>query len=366
MEGLFKNILYKLRAVAGKKPTARVIAVSVVLVVVSCIGFATNRTNSDNSLPINESLVQIAQADVNQDGQDEYIYLDQSQMETANEVTLLVKDAGGNQIWSAGLNLSHAGWDQLFLTRLEGKHYLLRYNPAMFQGYCTYTFALFLPERGSQEQVIRTGTLEFDINGTAELDPGKMIDFAHEINALLKESTLLISSDGGSWSFGPSSAEPFFEGYSWLNDSPELYKKGDSLETKLEKYSQYIISNRKLSDILYTGYTSSHSDKFSEKEIRGAMESVIAKFHDFQGCELTKLWYDEEKSPNQIKSYMTGGRGFGNGVSPDNVIVIYSDFTVDSSGGDGSLNPNSTYTDWGWILIRDSSENEWQVDDWGY
>jgi hypothetical protein len=46
--------------------------------------------------------------------------------------------------------------------------------------------------------------------------------------------------------------------------------------------------------------------------------------------------------------------------------VLLSDFNVDSSGGDGSLNPNSTYGGWNWILIRDSKTGNWRVDDWGY
>jgi hypothetical protein len=46
-------------------------------------------------------------------------------------------------------------------------------------------------------EVFQTGTLEFDINGTAELDAPKMLSFAEEVNSLLAKSTLLISSDGG-------------------------------------------------------------------------------------------------------------------------------------------------------------------------
>lgn len=38
----------------------------------------------------------------------------------------------------------------------------------------------------------------------------------------------------------------------------------------------------------------------------------------------------------------------------DEVIVLLSPFYVDSSGGDCSLNPNSTYDDWGWILVRNT------------
>jgi hypothetical protein len=118
----------------------------------------------------------------------------------------------------------------------------------MYQGYCTYTLSLFSPEKGAKEKVFQTKTLEFDINGAKELDARKMVDFADEVNAILKKSTLLVSSDGGYWSFGPSPAEPFFERYSWLDGFPELFKAGDSLETKLNKYSEHAISNRKLSE----------------------------------------------------------------------------------------------------------------------
>jgi len=108
------------------------------------------------------------------------------------------------------------------------------------------------------------------------------------------------------------------------------------------------------------------SDKFSEKEINNAIDCVKKKFVDFKGCRLTQLWYDEEKSDSFIKGYMSNGKGSVNGVKAENVIVLLSNYDVDSSGGDGSLNPNSTYSSWNWILIRDSKTGTWRADDWGY
>jgi hypothetical protein len=49
----------------------------------------------------------------------------------------------------------------------------------------------------------------------------------------------------------------------------------------------------------------------------------------------------------------------------DEVIVLTSSFDVDASGGDGSLNPNSTYTKWMWILVRNKVE-KWKHVDHGY
>ncbi|SDZ14631.1 DUF4829 domain-containing protein [Tindallia californiensis] len=108
------------------------------------------------------------------------------------------------------------------------------------------------------------------------------------------------------------------------------------------------------------------SEQFSDKEINQAIECVKEKFKDFNGCELTDIWYDEERSNSFIETYMNYGRGSINGVSPDNVMVLLSNFTVDESSSDGSLEPNSTYTDWMWILNRESNTSDWTVDDWGY
>lgn len=94
-----------------------------------------------------------------------------------------------------------------------------------------------------------------------------------------------------------------------------------------------------------------NSKKFNKLEIKLAIDTVLEKFKDFEGCTLTKLWYDEDKGKAGIE---------------DNKIILYSNFDVDSTGGDGSFNPNSTYTDWNWILIRDNKTSVWEVKDWGY
>lgn len=124
---------------------------------------------------------------------------------------------------------------------MDDKQYLLGYNPAMFQGYCTYVYTLFTLE-DDKEKVIRTNKLEFDINGTKELDVTEMIDFADEINTLLGKSNLLISSNGGDFSFGLQSADLFFERFSWLDEYKELFTKEDSLESKLQKFSEYAVT----------------------------------------------------------------------------------------------------------------------------
>jgi hypothetical protein len=114
----------------------------------------------------------------------------------------------------------------------------------MWQGYCSYTYTLFTLE-GGVEHVVRSNTIDFDINGVNKLDTPNMIAFAEEVNALLGKSTLLLSSEGGEYSFGPSSADRFFERYSWLDGTQELYADGDDLKTRLVKYSDYAVLNHR-------------------------------------------------------------------------------------------------------------------------
>jgi hypothetical protein len=108
------------------------------------------------------------------------------------------------------------------------------------------------------------------------------------------------------------------------------------------------------------------SDRFSAVEIEEAINLVKEKFiSDFRGCELLQLWYDEENSENAVESYMRTGRGRTNGISEENVIVLFSNFKA-GSRADMTFNRNSIYEEWMWILIRDSENDSWRVDDWGY
>ncbi|MGO1470547.1 MAG: DUF4829 domain-containing protein [Tissierella sp.] len=99
------------------------------------------------------------------------------------------------------------------------------------------------------------------------------------------------------------------------------------------------------------------STKFSQEEVKEAIDTVKDNF-DFKGCTLKKLLYDEEKSNHATSGYMGNGRGSINEVKAENVLVILSEFDVDSVGGDGSFNPNSTYDDFQFILIRDGKTSD--------
>lgn len=99
------------------------------------------------------------------------------------------------------------------------------------------------------------------------------------------------------------------------------------------------------------------SQLYSNGEINSAMNEVLDFFHkEFDGCTMTEIRYDEEKYAERQR---TESEDHGR-----EVIILLTDFTVDSSGGDGSLNPNSTYRNYQWTLTR--TLFGWKLQGWGY
>lgn len=105
------------------------------------------------------------------------------------------------------------------------------------------------------------------------------------------------------------------------------------------------------------------SEKFSTEEINKGMVTVEQNFA-FKDAELTKIYYDEEKSNEVVDVYKTNGRGALNDITPDNIMVIFTDFTVSSDINEGLS--EGEYKAFNWILIREDKNSDWKVDDYGY
>ena len=101
------------------------------------------------------------------------------------------------------------------------------------------------------------------------------------------------------------------------------------------------------------------SEIYSDDDIEAAYQTVKDYFsNNFDGCTLTKLYYPGDTYADEFNEWAEQ-------YDADEAIVILSSFDVDSSGGDGSLNPNSTYNDWNWILVRNDG-GDWEHVDHGY
>ena len=122
----------------------------------------------------------------------------------------------------------------------------------------------------------------------------------------------------------------------------------------------YFIDVFMFGNVKSVNQTIKKSEVYSEKDIEKAMVTAKRKFKfGFKGCTLTDLWYDEDISLSSAGSWESQ-------YNADEAIVLLSNFDVDSSGGDGSLNPNDTYGDWQWILVRDKGDRNWKLKTWGY
>ncbi len=103
----------------------------------------------------------------------------------------------------------------------------------------------------------------------------------------------------------------------------------------------------------------SESDLYTTKEIEDAIDVTLDYFKkEFKGCTLTELSYAGDETSADFAEWAQR-------IDGDEVIVLVSSFDVDASGGDGSLNPGSTYTKWMWILAREDG-GKWQHVDHGY
>lgn len=98
---------------------------------------------------------------------------------------------------------------------------------------------------------------------------------------------------------------------------------------------------------------------YSDSDIEAAHQTVKDYFRsEFDGCTLTKLYYPGDTYADEFHEWAEQ-------YDADEAIVILSSLDVGSSGGDGSLNPNSTYDDWQWIPIRNHG-GDWEHVDHGY
>ena len=162
---------------------------------------ATRYKNADSLYDANGLLRTF---DLNRNGVEEYIqicdiqYVGQTQP-SGRRVEVWEDD---RLIWQDEGYYTHAGYNAVFLCTLDGKEYLLRYNPYMAQGWSGYSYKLFTLTPDGQEEVVRENSIDFCINldglnYDGSFDPDAIAAFMDEINDLLAHSVQLINTDGG-------------------------------------------------------------------------------------------------------------------------------------------------------------------------
>lgn len=102
---------------------------------------------------------------------------------------------------------------------------------------------------------------------------------------------------------------------------------------------------------------SAGSEVYTEEEISDAAEVVLRIFQEnFSGCTMTSLRYPGDQT--------SALQEWAEQYDADQAIVLTSSFDVEDPGSDSTLNPNSTYDHWQWVLVRDEG-GQWEAKTWG-
>ena len=110
-------------------------------------------------------------------------------------------------------------------------------------------------------------------------------------------------------------------------------------------------------DVSEVGRQIGTCERFSEGQVDAAMDVVEAFFRrEYDGCKLLRLEYDEEETRKEAHAW---SENYG-----ADAIVLISDFYVDDSGRMVTLEPDSTYRNYKWILTR--TVLGWELRTWGY
>ena len=105
-----------------------------------------------------------------------------------------------------------------------------------------------------------------------------------------------------------------------------------------------------------------YSALYGENSINEAFDVREKKFaKDFEDCTLTELRYDEDvenRFAEEIEKYHKENN--------QELIVVLSTFDTDEKGGDGGFNPNDTYVNWQWYLVKTAEKKSWEIINRGY
>ena len=168
------------------------------------------------------------------------VYGDEAQHRTG-WYELRVRTPDNRLYWSRSRHVAHPGWGSYFACRVDGADYLLRYEPVMYQGLATYAYQLFSLGETGEEQILREGSVEFDVNfGSpvhAQFDPGAIAAFLETVRGFLEDSELLLTTESGEFRSGGPGAEFRDDLEFWTGDP--LYDGGKSLEENIRMIGEY-------------------------------------------------------------------------------------------------------------------------------
>ena len=110
---------------------------------------------------------------------------------------LLVVENGA-VIWSVEVGLPHVGWNTIMLYNKDGKDYLVEYQPQMYQGVGNYKCMMYSLEKG-KKNIEKEWAVDFELSfeETPAMETPEMEQFAKEVGVLLRNCSVLLSTENG-------------------------------------------------------------------------------------------------------------------------------------------------------------------------
>jgi hypothetical protein len=140
-------------------------------------------------------------ADLTHDGKVDIIRISGAESDPELIYLDILDPDGKTRLWTETAHPAHAGWNSIYLYRKDGKDYLLVFNPYQSTGLADYTFALFYITGKNRIELVDSGAYSFSYGakkGSKDyFDEAKFRAFADKVNTYLKDSYLLLSTEGG-------------------------------------------------------------------------------------------------------------------------------------------------------------------------
>ena len=153
---------------------------------------------------------------------------------------LRVRTPDNHLYWSRSLHESHPGWGAYFACRVDGEDYLLRYLPTMYQGFATYAYELFFLDEAGEEQAVREGSVDFDLNFGSyhqRFEPAEIAAFLEEVHGLTDSGQLLLTTVNSNVRFDRPGGDFTDDLEDWTEE--ELYDEALSLEENIRAMGTY-------------------------------------------------------------------------------------------------------------------------------
>lgn len=156
------------------------------------------KAQAEEAAPAPQTLAVHTHADLTHDGVRETITL--TYREDWQTYYLTVENAAGEKLWQGEAGIAHAGWDGFYLYEKDEKHYLMRWLPAGSTGIFSYGYEIFSLTETGEQVPLTSGAFFYDTNsveGTLSLKVELLKAFETEVNALLEDTIVLITTDEG-------------------------------------------------------------------------------------------------------------------------------------------------------------------------